>query len=65
MVLGFETKTEASVRQLDRGTRTIPPTNHSAAFILNSVTLAENSRYVPDLDRFVSLDEADRHDDAM
>lgn len=46
-------------------TRTLSPTNASAEFILDSISLAENTRYVAELDRFVSIDEATRHENAL
>ncbi|RDL36240.1 Uncharacterized protein BP5553_06852 [Venustampulla echinocandica] len=53
------------IRHLEHRTRTLPATNASAEFILNSIALAESSQYVAELDRFVPLPEAQRHEDAI
>ncbi|CAN9191195.1 unnamed protein product [Alternaria alternata] len=45
--------------------RTLSPINASADFILSSVSLAENTRYVAEFDRFVSLEEAEQHENAL
>lgn len=52
-------------QQLERRTRTLPPTNASAEFILKSVSLAERSQYVAELDKFVPLQEAQQHEETM
>ena len=41
------------------------PVNASADFILNSISLAENTRYVAEMDCFVSLEEAEQHQNAL
>ena len=48
-----------------RRTRTMSPVNASAEFILNSISLAENTRYVAEMDCFVSLEEAEQHQNAL
>ena len=56
------------VTKVDSGSRALerrPTTNVSAEFILNKVSLAEDSHYVAEVDRFVSLEEAKRHEDAL
>lgn len=58
-------KPSDEIGRLELRTRTLPTTNASAGFILNSVALAQSSQYVPELDRFVALPEAQRHEDAM
>jgi hypothetical protein len=64
--MSLVTSLEPEIRPLERSrTRTLPPTNASAEFILNSITLAENTRYVAEFDRFVSLEEAKHHEVAM
>lgn len=60
------TQTEQAIRPLERSrTRTFPPVNASADFILSSIPLAENTRYVAEYDRFVSIEEATRHEETM
>ncbi|OIW31235.1 hypothetical protein CONLIGDRAFT_700977 [Coniochaeta ligniaria NRRL 30616] len=53
------------LRHIDGRTRKLPATNTSVEFILNQVALAESSQYVPELDKFVSLSEAQDHEDVM
>lgn len=52
-------------RQLDGIIRTLSAPNAPAEFILNSVSLSEDSQYVAELDKFVPLSEAQRHEDVM
>ena len=63
--MSLAAKPPPEIRRLERRTRSIPLTNLSAEFILNSVSLAENSQYVSEYDRFLPLNEAKRHEDAM
>jgi hypothetical protein len=56
---------DSGTRTLELRTKTGRPTNASAEFILNSISLAEDSRYVAEIDRFVSLEEAKQHEDAL
>ena len=40
-------------------------TNLSVDFIESSISLAEDSRYIAEIDRFVPVEEAESHEDKM